>query len=708
MLVMILCNTFQWSFAQKNYVEADGIIEYHNRIPLAGATLVLYDGNREVNRLKTKQDGRYNFILEYNKEYILEISKKDLVTKKVKYVTTMPPKLKGGWWVGIPINLYEICPGMDASVFKDPVAVIRYDRRRKEYEADPDYDKRMRNRIKSFENKNDDCLEDKFIKLIKNAEELAEKSHLEESRALFKEASEKRPWEPYPKEKLKELNTALAKQDAKKSMYDKNINVADKLFEGGNLVAAKSYYKRASTILPSHPYAGKKIREIDNQLDEQTNQYQATPKKVHEKDEEKDKAFVEALAKGNNHLSLGNYEQAKQSFITAQQLKPEHALPKQKIKKIDDLQKQKKLQAAREKKNIKYNKAISDGDGYLAIQEYSLAKQAYNLAHTIKPDETYPTLKITEIDKKVAQENALKQEKRVQERKFNQFIKLADNYYTAGELSKARQAFMKASDVKPGESYPKKKIANIDELLNAQRLAKQREQQNEKDYQQAVEQGDMLMGQGDIESARLQYLKALRLKQKDAYVASKLKEISAKLEAENKRKQEKENRKQQYNDLIASADDQLNSARYEKAKSTYQQALKIDPEADYPRKRIVQINDILTKLAASDKIIEKESKKINETSLPELVFKDEEELGRYLVELKRKYPEGITLEVYEEEKKTIRRFIIVRNDEATEFREIRHYWGGRDYSKNDKPITQQYFVQQTKRRTNEYYNMVEM
>ena len=704
---------------QKNYVEADGIIEYHNRIPLSGATLVLYDGDRKVKTLKTDQEGHYNFILEYNKEYILEISKKNLVTKKVKYNTVMPPKSKGGWWVGIPINLYEVCPGIDASLFEEPVAIIRYDKGKKEFEADPVYDNRMRSRVRSFESKNNACLEDKFVKLVRDAEQLAKNNKYDEAWKLFKEASEQRPWEPYPKEKLNELKASAAKQDAKKTMYDQNIALADKLMNEGNYIAAKSYYKRASSVRPSELYPGQKIREIDGKLAKKENQYQASLKNEYKEKQEQAKKqeleqhnneiqYQNILKSADNFLAVRQYEAAKTKFAEALALKPDEQYPKLKIDYIDKKLSEQALLAEKQEVQKKYNKAITDGDGYMAINEYSLARQSYNLALAMRPNESYPKLKIAEINKKIAEENNHKLQQQKENKKYDDFVRLADNYFNNGNLNQALDMYTQAVGVKPNESYPKEKIRSINEQLHAIQLEKQKAEQEEKEYKLAIELGDRMIEKGDLTNAKLQFMKALRVKNNDVYAQSKINEIDARVASLEARKLAATEQKKEYNSLITAADELLNGARYDNAKNTYKKALEIDPSSDYARKRIAQINDILAKLAASNKIIEKESKKIKNESLSDLKFKDNAELEIYLVELKQKYPEGITLEIYKEEKKTIRRFIVVRNDQATEYREIQHYWGGYDYSKNDKPITQQYFSQQTKRRTNEYYNMVEM
>ena len=79
-----------------------------------------------------------------------------------------------------------------------------------------------------------------------------------------------------------------------------------------------------------------------------------------------------------------------------------------------------------------------------------------------------------------------------------------------------------------------------------------------------------------------------------------------------------------------------------------------------------------------------------------------------MAELRKKYPEGVTLETYKEKYKTTKRFIVIRKGDTEEFRMV-HFtnWGGKEYSVNGKPITAQYFESQTSSRSGEYYKEFE-
>jgi hypothetical protein len=79
-----------------------------------------------------------------------------------------------------------------------------------------------------------------------------------------------------------------------------------------------------------------------------------------------------------------------------------------------------------------------------------------------------------------------------------------------------------------------------------------------------------------------------------------------------------------------------------------------------------------------------------------------------LRDLLSKYPAGITCEVYKEPSRVVSRYIIIRENQANEIREVKYNWGGIDYTRNGKPITFLYFSNQIKSREGEYFNKSEM
>ncbi|MGZ4056810.1 MAG: hypothetical protein ACXVPM_17990, partial [Bacteroidia bacterium] len=84
--------------------------------------------------------------------------------------------------------------------------------------------------------------------------------------AGYKEANTIKPTEPYPTNKIAEINATLddlAKSKEKGKEYDDDITKADHLFSAKDYKAAKNSYLDASLIKPTEKYPKDKIAECD-------------------------------------------------------------------------------------------------------------------------------------------------------------------------------------------------------------------------------------------------------------------------------------------------------------------------------------------------------------------------------------------------------------------------------------------------------------
>jgi hypothetical protein len=159
---------------------------------------------------------------------------------------------------------------------------------------------------------------------------------------------------------------------------------------------------------------------------------------------------------------------------------------------------------------------------------------------------------------------------------------------------------------------------------------------------------------------------------------------------------------------------QLTGKNYAAAKNSYLEALKVMPDDRLAKEQVARIDKIL--LSLKNPVVKKEvvaavpvEKPKANRELGELSFKNESERQSYLDELKKKYPAGITLEKYTEQYKEILRYIIIRESQAQEYRQVRFLtYNGYQYSVSGKPITQQYFKSQVKTRQGESFQEIVM
>jgi hypothetical protein len=162
-----------------------------------------------------------------------------------------------------------------------------------------------------------------------------------------------------------------------------------------------------------------------------------------------------------------------------------------------------------------------------------------------------------------------------------------------------------------------------------------------------------------------------------------------------------------YNSIIASADSKYDNHKYKEAKLIYLSSLEVKPNEEYPRSQIRKSDERLRILAANKKAITKTFVVTADAKVDPLEFKSESERDKYFANLLSKYDAGVTLETYKEGKKTTKRYIIIRENQAHEFRSIIFSWGGSQYSIDGKPSSSLHFNKLVKPRMGEKFVEIE-
>ncbi|MFH2096407.1 MAG: hypothetical protein ABIJ16_11925, partial [Bacteroidota bacterium] len=77
-LAVIICPVLSFSQETKGYVEIKVSVKYDKK-PVENAKVEVYDGGTIINTLTTNFSGRFDLQLDFDKEYIIGISKENLV-----------------------------------------------------------------------------------------------------------------------------------------------------------------------------------------------------------------------------------------------------------------------------------------------------------------------------------------------------------------------------------------------------------------------------------------------------------------------------------------------------------------------------------------------------------------------------------------------------------------------------------------------------
>jgi len=456
------------------------------------------------------------------------------------------------------------------------------------------------------------ALEEKYKASIAKADAaLSSKTYLA-AKTAYNEALGLKPNEQYPKDKLLEVEKALGEEAAEKdrlakekeleAKYKVAIVKGDAALKLKTYAAAKTAYNEALAIKSSEQYPKDKIAEIDALIAKEMGA------------KELDEKFKAAVAKADASFKTKSYDDAKTGYNEALGFKPAEAYPKAQLAAIDkaiadasakDAAEQARL--AKEKELAeKYAAAIAKADAALGSKEYAAAKTAYNEALTLKATEKYPKDKIAAIDALLAKEMGAKE----LEKKYADAISKGDSGLGAKEYATAKTQYTAALVLKPNEQYPKDKIAEIDGLMSSDAAEKARlvkEKELDAKYKAAIAKGDAAFKLKTYSAAKAAYKEALDVKPSEQYPTDKISEIETILAAASSEK-DKLALDAKYKAAIVKADAALKAKSYPAAKTAYSDALQIKSAEQYPKDKIIEIDNILSELANKDAA----SKELNE------------------------------------------------------------------------------------------------
>ncbi len=503
---------------------------------------------------------------------------------------------------------------------------------------------------------------------INKGDEYFQKGDYINAKTSYSYASRLRPDEQYPKDKLKATVDQLREKMAKMEQYTILLSAADNFFREGDFDNARKKYEEAGKLIPSEGYPSEKIEEIENLINAKRRK-QATyddaiyradkfikykkykeaisefekalaifPEEQYPKDkiaelnikivevEETLSSYDEIIGNADRLFLLKYYEGAKSEYLKASEAMPEEKYPLDQIAEIDVLLEKKTeynqlIDAADEfymAKNLDdakkkyqegltiypsesypkdmidkintslmtevgedelYDKSIKSADLFLAGADYTNALTEYENAGRIKPRETYPQQKIAEVNKILSDLESA-------DVNYTMAIKKGDQFLAASDFSNAKSEYEKAQEIKPNEKYPVEQLAIVATNMKQQEAVMA-------SYNQSISKADAFFEAEEYESAVEQYQNAIVILPGNEYASKKLKDIELIW-------QEKDAGKLLYTQLIADADKFLDDGKYQDAKDKYNEAIVLDQSQEYPVEKVAEIDVIMQKMRETE------------------------------------------------------------------------------------------------------------
>jgi tetratricopeptide (TPR) repeat protein len=520
--------------------------------------------------------------------------------------------------------------------------------------------------------------------------------------AAYEKAANLYPSQAEPQAKIREIEGILARQQ-KESQYTNFIIRADQFLAAQDYEQARINYQQALAVKSADSYAQQKISEINSAINEN--------KKRMGEEVAKKRQYDALIAEADRMYSASQFEDSRAKYLQAQVLFPAEMHPRNQVEKIDvSLAERQRSENEQRAKLEQYDKLIATANEQFAAGNLTISRQSYQQALQLNPGESYPRQKIEEIDSQIQKQAELASAREADKKQYSSLITEADRLFAASRLEAARTNYQQALTIMPGEAYPKSQLTRIETITQEKAKEDAEKIATEQKYKNAVELADRLYIQQNLPESKKQYQLALTIKPGESYPGAQITKIDGQLARIEKERLDKQAFEENYTALIALADADFEKRNYPAAKSRYSQVLQMKPSENYPQQQ-------LNKIAEFERIIAKQEAdrqaaitaaaatpaQPKASKLQALNFTTDSERDKYLNELKKEYPAGVSKETHKEGNSVTERYVVIRDNEAREFRKVKFSWGGVEYTLNGKPITSQYFDTQVKVREGEFF-----
>ncbi len=543
----------------------DGKIKDEDGRPLSGATVTIMQNGKEVFSVTTDANGEFKpYEGYYGYLYKVVVTKANHTKNTIEVDSRNydDDLLEAVVEVSIETEVYEKKEGVDyGTVEGQPVDKFFMDKNSGNITHNEDFYDSRKEQIENYFKKlegNEKDKEKNFKALVKSGEAALSKKDYKKTVEDWTAALKIKDDE----ELAIKLTDAEIKYEDELAEKEKEEKMRRLIKEGDEMVAllkfenAKEKYEAAQYTQPSSKLPKEKLKALQETIDNQANA------KV-------DKEFKELMAKAAIKTNSESFDEAKTLYNKAKELKPKDKEPAKKIKEIDDIIKN------LAKNKAAYDNLITEAEGLLGSKEYEKAKVKFKEASDLLSKEEYPKEKITEIDGILAK---IKEQDKV----YTDLMAKADKELSSKEYETAIASYTSALKIKPTETKPTEQIEKAKTAIAQLKKL-------EEDYKNAITKADKDFNDENYETSILSYTEASKLKPEESKPKEQIEKAKSAIAAAKKLEED-------YNKAIAAGDKSFGEKDYEKAITSYQEALKLKENETKPKDQIAASKEAIANI----------------------------------------------------------------------------------------------------------------
>jgi tetratricopeptide (TPR) repeat protein len=316
---------------------------------------------------------------------------------------------------------------------------------------------------------------------------------------------------------------------------------------------------------------------------------------------QKDK-FQTAKNEGDKLYNTKEFEKAREKYEEALKTYPEDAYAQKKIEDIN-----KKIGENRQVEQ-KYTAAIKEADLLFAAKNYEVARERYNEAIALKPQNSYPREKIVSIDNLYKAQEQIDKDKLDKEKNYNNLIAQGNAATTLQNYEVAKNFYQQALLIKPNAQFPQQKIEELKPLIALQQQNSLKKEANDKAYTEAMAMAQSALQSNDLNAAKQHFNRALMIKPDANLPKQKMDEIDRNIQQQKEanQKTQKADNEQMIIAALDEGDMYFKQKNYDAAEAAYQRVIQLDPKDTYAQQRIEKIKSLnMVEKTEKQQILEK-------------------------------------------------------------------------------------------------------
>lgn len=265
-------------------------------------------------------------------------------------------------------------------------------------------------------------------KEFNNAEYIKAKSYYQEALRIKKD-------DPTAKSKLNKTIQKIREQSEKEEIFFQYVDEADNHYNNGDYEKALTSYNKATKLFPKDEYTLEQIKIVTQKINDE---------------KENIAAFNEFVNNGDRFMNQEKYTEATLQYKAALNLYPNNSSIKEKYNNA------KSLKDNYDRLSSDFEQLKREANDFVIRKKYAEAIEKYQQALSIFPNDSDLKSLI----------NSLTTQKDISDR-YNSKINEADSLYLEKSYEKAKNAYNEALAVIPDDPYSSDMIVRIDETLNS-------------------------------------------------------------------------------------------------------------------------------------------------------------------------------------------------------------------------------------------------